>query len=282
MNHILTDFSPQTLANAIEANQIGFYADLGRSSLVELNDDPQVLWFLTGLPFARFNRVLRARFAGDDAGARVDAALAPFKERRVPMMWHTGPSTRPGDLGRHLIARGLVHAESEPGMAADLLALRHDPLIPPGLRVNQVTDARALEMWVAIFVRAYSLPDALREPTFEVETELSLAPDQPRRLYLGLLDGEPVASSMLFLGAGVAGVYGVGTVPEARRRGIGTAMTHVPLLHARALGYRIATLHASPMGLGSYRRLGFEGYCLLDRYVLARHAAGLEGPPAHR
>jgi GNAT superfamily N-acetyltransferase len=282
MNHILTDFSPHALANAIEANQIGFYADLGRSSLIELKDDPEVLWFLTGLPFARFNCVLRARFAGHDVGAKVDAALAPFEARRVPMMWHTGPSTRPADLGQRLVARGLVHAESEPGMAADLLALRDDPLIPPGLRVEQVADARALDMWVAVFVRAFSLPDALREATFQVELELSLARDQPRRLYLGRLDGQPVASSMLFLGNGVAGVYGVGTIPEARRRGIGTAMTQVPLLQARALGYRIATLHASPMGLRSYRRLGFEEYCVLDRYVLAGNSAALERPPARR
>jgi GNAT superfamily N-acetyltransferase len=89
--------------------------------------------------------------------------------------------------------------------------------------------------------------------------------------------GQPVASSRLILGAGVAGIYGVGTVPEARRRGIGAAMTHVPLLQARALGYRIATLHPSPMGLGSYRRLGFEEYCFLDRYVLSKETGETAG-----
>jgi GNAT superfamily N-acetyltransferase len=266
---ILRDFSPKTLAKAIEANQIGFYADVGRSSQIQLNDDPEILWFLTGVPFASFNRVLRARFEGDDVDAKVDKALAPFKDRRVPMMWHTGPSTRPTDLGQRLVARGLVLAESEPGMAADLLALRDDPLVPTGLKIERVDDARKLEMWVTAFARAFALPDALREPTFEVELELGLEQDQPRRLYLGLMAGQPVASSIVFLGAGVAGVYGVGTVPEARRRGIGTAMARVPLLQARALGYRIATLHASPMGLESYRRLGFEEYCVLDRYVLA-------------
>ena len=70
MNYFLADFSPHALAQAIEANQTASYADLGRSSLIALNDDPEILWFLTGLPFARFNRVLRARFQDDDVDAK--------------------------------------------------------------------------------------------------------------------------------------------------------------------------------------------------------------------
>jgi hypothetical protein len=70
MNHILRDFSPEALANAIETNQIGFYTDLGRSSQIELNDDPEILWFLTSLPFPTFNRILRARFEANDVDVR--------------------------------------------------------------------------------------------------------------------------------------------------------------------------------------------------------------------
>jgi ribosomal protein S18 acetylase RimI-like enzyme len=269
MNYVLRDFSPQALAQAIEANQVAFYADLGRSSQFELIDDLDILWFVTGIPSPRFNRVLRARFEATDVDERIAAALSPFRAQQVPMMWHTGPSTRPIDLGRHLAAHGLAHTESEPGMAADLLALGDDPPMPSGLEVTQVRDLSLLREWVNTFTHAFVLPDEEREFLTKVETELSLERDRPRRLYLGLMEGEPVATSALFLGAGVAGVYAVATVPRARRRGIGTALTAVPLLDARALGFRVATLHASPMGLGLYRRLGFREYCVLDRYVLA-------------
>ena len=44
-------------------------------------------------------------------------------------------------------------------------------------------------------------------------------------------------------------------------------MTLAPLLEARAMGYRIGVLHASEMGLGVYRRLGFQEYCRLGGYV---------------
>ena len=76
-----------------------------------------------------------------------------------------------------------------------------------------------------------------------------------------------MATALLFLGAGVAGIYGVGTIPQARRRGIGWAMTTAPLLEARAMGYQIGTLHSSSMGFGIYQRLGFREYCKLSRYV---------------
>jgi len=81
------------------------------------------------------------------------------------------------------------------------------------------------------------------------------------RHYVGLVEGELVTSSTLVLGAGLTGLYNVATVPEARRQGIGSAITLAPLREARAPGYRIGTLNSSQMAVGLYRRLGFQEYC---------------------
>ena len=88
----------------------------------------------------------------------------------------------------------------------------------------------------------------------------------PWRHYLGWLDDEAVATASIYLGAGVAGVYFVMTVPEARRRGIGAAITRAALQEARATGVQYGVLESSPAGRSVYAGLGFREYCTIDLY----------------
>jgi len=86
-----------------------------------------------------------------------------------------------------------------------------------------------------------------------------------------------VATSTLFLGAGVAGIYNVATVSEARGQGIGANLTVLPLQQARAMGYRAGVLQSSAMGFGVYRRLGFQQLCAMDHFYWK---AGKQGADA--
>jgi ribosomal protein S18 acetylase RimI-like enzyme len=187
------------------------------------------------------------------------------------MMWWVGPSTQPSDLGTHLQEHGLIQVDESEGMALDLSRLGEDNLLPPGLRIVRVADARTLTTWMRIFRTGSGLPPFLDDHPLHQEYCARLCLHRPFRCrgYLGLLHNEPVATAALFA-AGVAGIYNVATLAAARRQGIGTALTLAALREACALGYRIATLYATAMGASIYRRIGFASYCRFGEYVLGR------------
>lgn len=74
------------------------------------------------------------------------------------------------------------------------------------------------------------------------------------------LDGQPVATAQVLLGRGVAGVYYVGVLPEARGRGLAELVTHAVTQVAFELGAPLVVLQATPMGEPVYRKMGFEQF----------------------
>ena len=87
------------------------------------------------------------------------------------------------------------------------------------------------------------------------------------RTYLALSNGNPVGTLQLFLSKGVAGIYHVTCIPEARGQGIGSAVALAPLVDALQMGYRIGILQASKGGYNVYRRLGFQDFGNLSVYL---------------
>jgi GNAT superfamily N-acetyltransferase len=264
MGSILTDLSAPALVAAIKANLVEWWRYAGRSPGAEFYEGPELTWLLTGIHYPFLNPVLRTEAEPDNADALIEKTLAQFRSRGVTCSWWTDPGTQPADLGSRLVDHGLTYRDGGPGMAVDLLELNEDLPTPAGLTIEPVGGTEALRKWAYTSIVGFGLPEADMGTWFDLFAGLGF--DLPLRNYLGILNGEPVATSQLLLGAGVAGIYVVATLPDARRQGIGAAMTLAPLLDARAMGFRVGILHASPMGLGVYRRLGFREYCKMSRY----------------
>ena len=111
------------------------------------------------------------------------------------------------------------------------------------------------------------MPEDLAVLEADVSEYHGFYPDNPQKLFIGFLEDEPVATSQLFLGGGVAGLWGVSTLQSARKRGVGTVMSLHPLRVARSLGYRIAVLDATQQGYGIYERIGFKEVSLPVYYT---------------
>lgn len=206
-----------------------------------------------------FKGVWGTRLAAIEVEGAIDEAIAWFDQHRAPyFFWWVDPQTQPTDMTKRLIRRGFDgNMIGDPGMVADLHALNEDVTAPDGFTIDHANEQKTLEHWRDVFATSYKAPASAGQAW--VDATMKGGQEQaPWKMYVGYLNGKPVATSILFNGAGVAGVYGVGTLPESRGQGIGAAMTLKPLLDARKQGYNYAVLFSSQIGYRVYQRLGFR------------------------
>ncbi len=233
--------------------------EYGRGPGGEVHTDRGVTWFATGIPHPLFNGVMSAQLEGDDIEARIDELIEEFRRRGIPLEWTVGTSTVPRDLGSRLEAKGLRHVLRVPGMAMPIEDLPEEPG-PAGLSIGAAASREEIEQAIRIALATFEIPVAFAPRLANLEGSMPAAHRDAAQIFLGRLRGRPVATSMLFASGGVAGVYFVGTLPGARGRGIGRAMTAAALREGRRRGYRIGALQATSMGVPVYRHLGFRSY----------------------
>ncbi|MFZ5817211.1 MAG: GNAT family N-acetyltransferase [Bacillota bacterium] len=237
----------------------------GRWSRGEVGAGPQGLWYRSPVAHPLMNGVLRCHFRPEEAEEQVERMIDRFRERGVPFWWWTFPGQEPSDLGRLLERHGLVREADLPGMAVSLADLPEPGRLPEGVTVERVGDPAGLARWAEAYGRGFPAPEPVAEAHREAFAELGFAAGWSH--YVALDQGRPVATSALFVQDGVAGLYFVCTLPEARGRGIGRAMVLTPLLAARAAGCRLGILQATAAGRPLYERLGFRECARWPQYL---------------
>jgi GNAT superfamily N-acetyltransferase len=263
---IIQSVNDPRLVEALEANTAAAYADIARNPEGEVYSGPDMTRFISGLPVHIFNGVADARLPAERLDAILDETLGRFKARAVPMIWWVGPSTRPEDLGARLKAHDLSYDGGTPGMAVDIDKLGLAKAAIPSLDITRVTTENDVADWALVAARGFGMPEVVTPALIEMGSRHCLRGDSPWAYYLGRLDGRPVATSMMYPYAGVAGVYCVATVPEERRRGIGAELTRLALQRAGEQGYHVGILQASGMGFPVYRHMGFTTVLTFNLY----------------
>ncbi len=268
MSIILQHLDRPTIEEAIEANFNEEMARLGYGlPQGELHKTPELLWIYTGSRGP--NAVLYSRFASDDTAyiyAKIEEMLAFFKTRNIDFGWTTGPSTRPTNLATMLETRGFVYSDSTTGMAIDLQALNEDIFVNADLTITEIEDLETLKILRSIEISGFGASEMAAQNYYDSYAHIGFGNGMPWHHYIGWLHEEPVAIASLLFYAGVAGIYGVATIPKARRKGVGATMTFHALQEARRQGYRIAVLSPTEMGYALYRRIGFQEFCQLMHY----------------
>jgi GNAT superfamily N-acetyltransferase len=268
MKNILNELSGRkSVKTIIEANWEAYHYCLGRSLNVELSIGRYLTWLMTNLPDHFMNLVVCTQLPPKGADELIEGALFHFKSmniRKLSWLAHEGVSST--KVYETLLAHGLTFRESfATEMAINLSSLPKALPIHPDLKIIQVVDECTLRQWIQVACIGFRIDEKFEKVWHDFFVDAIFNPQF--RTYLALLDGKPVGTSQLFLSEGVAGIYNVTCIPEARGRGIGSAVTLAPLREARRMGYRVGVLQASKQGYSVYRRLGFQEFGKLSVYL---------------
>ena len=273
MEKILADLSVEgRVKKAIRTNWENYHYCLGQSPSVELSIGRYLTWFVTKVPDHFMNLVVCTQLPSQGADELIGNVLAHFRSLHIKKVsWLAEESVPAEEIKQYLLSHGLTSNESfGANMAVDLMSVPEDLPLPTGLEIVRVEDKESLQEWIHVASLGFGVAEEFEEVWYDFFVEAVF--EQPFWTYLALLNGRPVGTSQLFLSAGVAGIYNVTCVPEARGQGIGAAITQAPLLDARAIGYRVGILQASKLGYPVYRRLGFQDFGKMSVYLWENNA----------
>lgn len=268
MQDVLSDFSATELVKAsIKTNWENYHYCLGRSPSVELSIGRYLTWLITSMPDHFMNLVVCTQLPSEGVDELIGSALNHFRSLNIRRLsWLAREGVPATEIKKYLVGHGLTFSESFAiEMAADLNSVPDKLPAPGDLKILQVVAGKTLRQWIHVASVGFEVHQEFEKVWHDFFVEAVF--NTRFRTYLAVLNGQPVGTSQLFLSAGVAGIYNVTCIPEARRQGIGAAITLAPLLKARDMGYKVGILQASDLGFNVYRRLGFQDFGKLSVYL---------------
>jgi hypothetical protein len=138
------------------------------------------------------------------------------------------------------------------------------PPPPPALRIEDVRDEAGLRAFELAIVRGFESSDLEAQGPGAVFGPAILTDDR-FRLWVGWEGDQPVSAASTFVAAGINDVILVGTVPAARKRGYGAALTWRATLADPTLP---SLLLSTDDGRPVYERLGYQS---LFRFAVWSH-----------
>jgi ribosomal protein S18 acetylase RimI-like enzyme len=245
------------LAARMDASLAAYWGGYALAEGAHREKFPGASLFYTPIPLSLFNTVI---LTGQDA-ASIDGVFSSaakcIAEQGRPILWRLSPTAVSDEVTTRLEQYGLQQQGRDPAMLANLSELP-SPVQITGLKIQASEGRSGRYDWARLTCDAFELGPDVRKAMSECEAAIpeSEFASQPR--YVGYLDGEPVAVSSLVMTEGLAGVYAVATLPDARNRGIGTAMTLHVMREGKMRGAKSAVLQATEIGKSVYEGIGFS------------------------
>ncbi len=244
------------LVRAADRNFIGSYEKLAQHQPAgSVRRFGSLTAFVTGLPVSFLNGCVAS---GPASAAEMGEAVDWLNERGYPYEIFIAEDFA-AEHQPELAARGFERGR----WAMPAMWIRPPPEPPaprPGVAVRAADDTASLDELLTMHIGA-GMPEPIARGMFAA----SFVDDSDVRVFTASLDGLPVGNSIAIRTGDISGVYAVGTLSGARRRGVGTAATWAAVAAGREWGCETVVLQSSEMGYPVYLAMGFA---LLNRYAV--------------
>jgi GNAT superfamily N-acetyltransferase len=225
-------------------------------------DDGVLRWVAPG---TETSCIVWSALAHDTADAAIAAQKAYFTTRGTAVEWKYYDYDQPADLPARLVAAGFEPDDDEMVLVAETSAIDSRVVLPDGVRLVAVTDEAGLAATTKVHELAFTehpspgLGDRLRGQLGSEHVQMVVA----------MAGDEPVSAARIEFvsGADFAGLWGGGTVPAWRGKGIFRALVAWRAGLAAARGYRYLQVDALPTSRPILQRLGFEPVASTTPYV---------------
>jgi GNAT superfamily N-acetyltransferase len=217
------------------------------------------------------------RDLGGLAGAELDELIARqvdvFAERGEPFEWKLHGHDRPADLPERLRAAGFVSEEQETVVIAPVGGVAGEPRLPHGVSLREVTERADLDRIAALEETIWRDDRGWLAESLEAERD---ADPEAIAIVVAEAGADVVCAGWVRFAEGTdfATLWGGGTLPEWRGRGIYRATVAYRASLAAGRGYRLLQVDASDDSRPILERLGFRAVTTTTPYVWS--------PPAGR
>lgn len=248
-NNMITELDPAETMPALQQN-LNTMVRLQASDLVRVIDTNQVVRSVSTIPFPLANFVTYANISVPDA---IDKMLVDYPHGQS--LWFLMPtSTR--DIARQgLIANSFSLVEERPIFTAKIIDVM--PNDSTSFNVIEVQTQQQMQDWITTQSIAH---DGFSDDVLRIYTSMmtNLVNNKNTFAYVAYDGDTPVGCAILTLAGGVAGFYQLAVIPDARRKGVGTALARHRMQVALEHGYHIAGMMVTQMGQIIHSKIGFQ------------------------
>ena len=211
-----------------------------------------------------FNVVCGGDFTDSAIAPKLSSIVQYYTFKQYPFAWWVGPSSWSSTTHEILMSAGLVHTETEVGMAGDAQDI--------------LTKFKTIEEFTYLTVKTENnlhnfglVMASVFEPFDEeaVRFYKMIAPyynNEKIKMFVGYIDQVPAAICSCVIDDKFGGIYDIVTNPKFQKRGLGTYMTSIAIQFLKENGCDIIGMQASQDGQRIYDKLGFKQFDLFKVY----------------